>query len=56
MAIKLIGWGQESELDYWLAVTSLGDHWGERGIFKIRRGSNECRVEADVAAGHMLPR
>jgi cathepsin B len=25
--------------------------WGENGFFKIRRGDNQCGIEADVYAG-----
>jgi len=26
-------------------------HWGENGLFRIRRGTNECEIEDEVAAG-----
>jgi Papain family cysteine protease len=33
-----------------LAVNSWGTGWGERGMFRIRRGSNECEIEEFVLA------
>ena len=52
-AIRLIGFGVEesSHLPYWLAVNSWNEDWGDRGRFKILRGSNECNVEELVLAG-----
>jgi len=50
-AIKIIGWGVESGIPYWLCVNSWNTTWGDKGLFKIRRGSNECGIENSVAAG-----
>ncbi|XP_022181435.1 cathepsin B-like [Myzus persicae] len=43
---KLIGWGVENGVDYWLLVNSMGYEWGENGLFKIKRGTDECRIES----------
>ncbi|KRZ75702.1 Aldehyde dehydrogenase, mitochondrial, partial [Trichinella papuae] len=51
-AVKLIGWGEEKRIPYWLAVNSWNTTFGEQGLFKIRRGSNECGIEhLHVTAG-----
>jgi len=50
-AIKLIGWGVDNGTPYWTCVNSWNDTWGENGIFRILRGSNECGIEADCVAG-----
>lgn len=50
-SVKLIGWGEENGVPYWLMVNSWGTQWGENGLFKIRRGKNECRVEQAPTAG-----
>lgn len=50
-AIKMIGWGVENGTPYWLCVNSWNDSWGEKGTFKILRGSNECGIEDSVVAG-----
>ncbi|KAA6402382.1 MAG: putative cathepsin B5 cysteine protease [Streblomastix strix] len=44
-AIVAIGWGVENGIPYWLIQNSYGEEWGEKGYFKILRGSNECGVE-----------
>jgi len=50
-AAKLIGWGEEYGVPYWLMVNSWNDDWGDNGIFKIRRGTNECGVDNSTTAG-----
>eukprot|EP00286_Rhodomonas_abbreviata_P016946 CAMPEP_0181322544 /NCGR_PEP_ID=MMETSP1101-20121128/19285_1 /TAXON_ID=46948 /ORGANISM="Rhodomonas abbreviata, Strain Caron Lab Isolate" /LENGTH=351 /DNA_ID=CAMNT_0023430465 /DNA_START=21 /DNA_END=1076 /DNA_ORIENTATION=+ len=50
-AIKMIGWGVEDGTPYWLCMNSWNDSWGEKGLFKILRGSNECGIEDSVVAG-----
>ena len=30
---------------------ALLQDWGEKGFFRIRRGSNECDIESKVVAG-----
>ena len=50
-AIKMIGWGVENGVKYWLCVNSWNDEWGDGGLFKIKRGSNECGIENSVNAG-----
>ena len=46
-AVKLIGWGVEDGVSYWLAANSWNKNWGENGYFKILRGSNECEIESE---------
>lgn len=52
-AVRLIGWGTDeaSGLDYWLAANSWSRRWGDNGLFKIRRGTNECGFEHYITAG-----
>jgi cathepsin B len=53
-AIKIIGWGTENGQDYWLAVNSWTEKWGDKGTFKILRGVNECGIETlSVHGGHV---
>lgn len=50
-AVKMIGWGVENGTPYWLCTNSWNDSWGENGLFKILRGSDECGIESSVVAG-----
>lgn len=50
-AVKVIGWGVENGVKYWLAVNSWNKYWGDNGYFKILRGVNECGIEEGVSAG-----
>lgn len=51
-AVKLIGWGTTNEgVDYWTIVNSWRTDWGEDGLFRILRGSNDCEIESDATAG-----
>jgi hypothetical protein len=50
-AIKILGWGIENGIKYWLCVNSWTRSWGENGLFKILRGNNECNIEQRVIAG-----
>ncbi|KAF1753237.1 hypothetical protein GCK72_019793 [Caenorhabditis remanei] len=50
-AVKIIGWGTEKGVDYWLVTNSWGTSFGDKGFFKIRRGTNECGIESNVVAG-----
>lgn len=49
-AVKMIGWGVENNIPYWLIVNSWNTSWGENGLFKIKRGCNECGLEDQVYA------
>ena len=52
-AVKLVGWGKEDSSgdEYWLIANSWTTNWGDKGFFKILRGTNECGIEATPAAG-----
>uniref|UniRef100_A0A8C4F6C7 Cathepsin B n=1 Tax=Dicentrarchus labrax TaxID=13489 RepID=A0A8C4F6C7_DICLA len=50
-AIKLLGWGEENGTPYWLAANSWNSDWGDKGFFKIKRGTDECGIESEVVTG-----
>lgn len=49
--VRIIGWGADGNDKYWLVANSWGEDWGLKGLFKIRRGTNECNIENAVVAG-----
>jgi cathepsin B len=50
-AVKMIGWGVEDGVKYWLCVNSWNEDWGNKGLFKILRGENHCGIETGAYAG-----
>jgi len=50
-AIKVIGWGNESGLDYWLCVNSWNNTWGDHGLFKIKMG--DSGINGQMHAGQI---
>ncbi|XP_022101486.1 cathepsin B-like [Acanthaster planci] len=50
-AVKILGWGVENGVDYWLVANSWNTDWGDKGFFKILRGKNECGIEEAITAG-----
>ena len=53
-AVRIIGWGTENNEDYWLIANSHGKGFKEGGVFKMRRGINECNIEESVIASEPL--
>jgi len=50
-AMKIIGYGTENNLKYWLVTNSWNPSWGANGYIQIIRGINECGIEAQGVAG-----
>lgn len=50
-AVKMVGWGVDNGTPYWTCINSWNDSWGEKGAFRILRGSNHCGIEGSVVAG-----
>lgn len=45
-AIKVLGYGNEGGVDYWLCANSWGAGWGMNGFFKIKQG--DCSIDAQM--------
>jgi len=50
-AVKMLGWGVENGVKYWIIANSWNPHWGENGLFRILKGSDHCGIESEIAAG-----
>jgi len=50
-AIKIMGFGTENNVPYWLVANSWNEDWGDHGYFKIKRGVDECQIENPIING-----
>lgn len=50
-AIRILGWGVENDIPYWLIANSWNSDWGDNGYFKILRGQDHCGIESMITAG-----
>ncbi|KRZ22771.1 Cathepsin B-like cysteine proteinase 6, partial [Trichinella pseudospiralis] len=50
-AVRLLGWGEQNGVPYWLLANSWNTEWGDEGFFKIYRGRDECGIESEAVAG-----
>ncbi len=51
-AVKIVGWGNQSGINYWVVENSYGPTWGENGYFRIKMG--ECEFERELIGGDPL--
>jgi len=45
-AIRLVGYGKEGDVNFWILANSWGEKWGEQGWFRMAWG--ECGIDATV--------
>ena len=50
-AIRIFGYGTENGVKFWLVANSWNENWGDKGTFKILRGTNHCGIEGSLVAG-----
>ncbi|XP_053607419.1 cathepsin B [Plodia interpunctella] len=53
-AVKILGYGVENGIKYWLIANSWNSDWGDNGFFKIIRGEDHCGIESSIVAGEPL--
>ncbi|TGZ62830.1 hypothetical protein CRM22_007235 [Opisthorchis felineus] len=49
--IRILGWGEEDGVPYWLIANSWNEDWSEKGYMRVLRGRNECGIADQVTAG-----
>jgi len=49
-AVKMVGWGVDNGTKYWKVANSWNPYWGEKGYFRIQRGTNEGGIENQAIA------
>jgi cathepsin B len=50
-AVKILGWGVQNNVPYWLVANSWNTDWGSKGFFLIQRGDDECGIEDYIVGG-----
>eukprot|EP01015_Nassula_variabilis_P034741 TRINITY_DN8602_c0_g1_i8.p1 TRINITY_DN8602_c0_g1~~TRINITY_DN8602_c0_g1_i8.p1 ORF type:complete len:320 (-),score=76.41 TRINITY_DN8602_c0_g1_i8:178-1137(-) len=48
-AVKVLGWGNENGIKYWIAANSWTEDWGENGFFRIQE--NQCGFDTQMISG-----
>jgi cathepsin B len=49
-AVRFVGWGVDNGTPYWKVANSWNPYWGEKGYFRIKRGSNQCGIESQAVS------
>jgi hypothetical protein len=50
-AVKIVGWGSQDGVNYWIAANSWGPDWGQFGFFNIAFG--ECNIDSNAIAANI---
>lgn len=50
-AIRILGWGVENRVPYWIIANSWNSDWGDKGTFKMLRGEDHLGIESSIVAG-----
>lgn len=50
-AVKIVGWGSEGGVDYWIVANSWNTSWGENGYFNIKMNQSGLNFESSGIAG-----
>lgn len=45
-SVLCYGWGEEDGEKYWMLQNTWGSDWGEKGFFRMKRGTDESHIES----------
>ena len=51
--VALVGYGTDSGKDYWIVRNSWGANWGEKGYFRIVRGTGCCGINCYITTANV---
>lgn len=51
--VAIVGFGQDQGKKYWIIRNSWGASWGEKGYYRIARGTGACGLNTDVNTATM---
>jgi len=49
-AVEIVGWGVDGGVPYWQIKNTWGKDWGRDGYFRMVRGKNNCKLEANCVS------
>nr|XP_018911568.1 PREDICTED: cathepsin B-like [Bemisia tabaci] len=53
LVLRIVGWGTEGGVNYWLAAGVWGPRWGDAGFVKLRRRDKKLNMEDRMYVGRI---